>query len=168
MKINIAQEIKQPGKAGACRLEERLEPQEYLGRRFVFVSPLAVDCEYLYDGEAFCVKGNVSTMLASECARCSKPFPEPFSFEFSERFTKEPDEDGECYTFRGDELDITQMIQDNLFLNIPAYSLCKADCKGLCPVCGCDLNIEQCSCQREEKENPFAALEQLLYHDKEV
>ena len=73
------------------------------------------------------------------------------------------------YGYTGEELDVSQMLLDDLFLNLPAFSKCSEDCKGLCPVCGCDLNTVQCSCVREkEKENPFSALEQLLYHDKEV
>ena len=94
MKLNVAQELKQPGRIGKCHEDVVLDRQEYLGRELKFVAPLTVDGEYFFDGE---------------------------------------------------------------------------DCKGLCPVCGCDLNTVQCSCVREkEKENPFSALEQLLYHDKEV
>ena len=89
--------------------------------------------------------------------------------DFDERFVREPGEDDECYAYSGEALDIGQMVLDNLFLNLPVYSKCSEDCKGLCPVCGCDLNTVQCSCVIEDaKENPFAALDQLLYHDKEV
>ena len=68
-------------------------------------------------------------------------------------------------------LDLTQAVLDNLFLNLPLQSLCKEDCKGLCPVCGCDLNTVQCACVREtepQREMPFAQLGALLNHDKEV
>ena len=110
-----------------------------------------------------------ASRLDSECALCGKPFIEELTFDFDERFLREPEPDSECYGYTGEELDVSQMLLDDLFLNLPAFSKCSEDCKGLCPVCGCDLNTVQCSCVREkEKENPFSALEQLLYHDKEV
>ena len=39
---------------------------------------------------------------------------------------------------------------------------------GLCPVCGCDLNTVQCSCEHEAKDNPFSKLKALFNEDKEV
>ncbi len=169
MKLNVAQELKQPGRVGRSHMEEDLGHQEYLGRVLNFASPLTIDAEYIYDGEGFNVRGTITTRLNSECALCGKAFIEPLSFDFDERFVREPGEDEECYAYSGETLDIGQMVLDNLFLNLPVYSKCSEDCKGLCPVCGCDLNTVQCSCVREDvKENPFAALEQLLYHDKEV
>jgi len=170
MKINVAQELRQPGRIGKYHSETELDRQFYLGRELSFDAPLTIDAECIFDGEGFNVRGTVSTRLNSECALCGKPFVEPFAFEFDERFVVSPGDDDECYSYKGEELDIKQMVLDNLFLNLPAYSTCRPDCKGLCPLCGCDLNLEQCSCVREEPkaENPFSALEQLLYHDKEV
>ena len=147
MKLNVAQELKQPGRIGRCHEDVILDRQEYLGRELKFAAPLTVEGEYFFDGEGFSFKGTATTRLDSECALCGKPFIEELTFE----------------------LDVSQMLLDDLFLNLPAFSKCSEDCKGLCPVCGCDLNTVQCSCVREkEKENPFSALEQLLYHDKEV
>ena len=169
MKLSVAQELRQPGRVGRSHMEEDIGHQEYLGRALSFASPLIIDSEHIYDGEGFNVRGTITTRLNSECALCGKPFIEELSVEFDERFVREPGEDDECYGYSGEALDIGQMVLDNLFLNLPVFSKCSEGCKGLCPVCGCDLNTVQCSCVREEvKDNPFAALEQLLYHDKEV
>ena len=169
MKLNVAQELKQPGRIGRCHEDVILDRQEYLGRELKFTAPLTVEGEYFFDGEGFSFKGTATTKLDSECALCGKPFIEELTFDFDERFLREPEPDSECYGYTGEELDVSQMLLDDLFLNLPAFSKCSEDCKGLCPVCGCDLNTVQCSCVREkEKENPFSTLEQLLYHDKEV
>ena len=162
-------EIADPYRWNATTIGYILDRQEYLGRELKFAAPLTVEGEYFFDGEGFSFKGTATTRLDSECALCGKPFIEELTFDFDERFLREPEPDSECYGYTGEELDVSQMLLDDLFLNLPAFSKCSEDCKGLCPVCGCDLNTVQCSCVREkEKENPFSALEQLLYHDKEV
>ncbi len=169
MKLNVAAELKQPGKSGKFQSEFNLEDQEYLGVEIHFLQPLRVSGEFLCDGAGIDIRGIVCAVIRSQCVRCTKVFGQPFSFEYEERFVRNPQPDDECYPFEGDELDLSQMILDNLFLNLPVYSVCREDCKGLCPICGCDLNASQCSCApADNKENPFAALEMLLYHDKEV
>ena len=131
-----------------------------------------VDAEYVFDGSGFSVKGTLKTSLHSQCARCAKEFEEPFETKFDERFEKNADEDGECYGFSGEELDVSQMLRDAILLNMQPYSVCRPDCRGLCPVCGCDLNTAQCACAQEAAEeeppSPFAALRTLLNDDKEV
>ena len=119
MKLNVAQELKQPGRVGRSHMEQDLGHQEYLGRVLNFASPLTIDAEYVYDGEGFNIRGTISTRLNSECALCGKAFTEPLSFDFDERFVREPGEDDECYGYSGETLDIGQMVLDNLFLNLP-------------------------------------------------
>ena len=92
----------------------------------------------------------------------------PFEQEFSERFEKNVDPDGEIYSFSGEELDLSDLVRDTILLNMDNYVLCKEDCRGLCPVCGCDLNTVQCSCEHEAKDNPFSKLKALFNEDKEV
>ena len=66
----------------------------------------------------------------------------------------------------------TAYAESVVFLSMPMTVKCKPDCKGLCPVCGTDLNVSQCSCGRadtpSETRKPFAALEDLLTRDEEV
>lgn len=172
MKIPVALELKFPGRIGTFHAAEQFADMEYLGRAVQFASPVTVDAEFVFDGSGFSVKGNLHTSLCSQCARCAKEFEEPFSAEFDERFEKNAPEDGECYGFSGETLDVNQMLSDAILLNMQPYSVCRPDCRGLCPVCGCDLNTAQCTCAREageeEPPSPFAALKTLLNDDKEV
>lgn len=171
MKFPIAAQLKQPGLTGRYVADEALPPQPYLGREVAFAAPLHVEASYVFDGEGFLVKGTASTVLSSACALCAREFEEPFSFTFAERFAKSPGPEDDCYPMGSEELDITKAVLDNLFLNLPLRSLCREDCKGLCPVCGCDLNQVQCACARKaepERDNPFLKLGALLNHDKEV
>ena len=50
---------------------------------------------------------------------------------------------------------------DNFYLNLPLISVCKPDCKGLCPVCGANRNVTGCGCLQTDTENPFSVLKDL-------
>jgi len=47
-------------------------------------------------------------------------------------------------------------------LEIPINPICKPDCKGLCSVCGEDLNARDCGHQSRSEESPFSVLKELL------
>lgn len=168
MKLNVAEQLKLTGKAAHADLSVAFEPLDYSGRIVAFAAPLQLKVDYVYDGDGFHVKGRLDTVLASECALCGRSFEEPFGFSFSERFMKNPSEEDECYEYRGEELDLSRMVNDLIFLNLPLSSVCDEACKGLCPVCGCNLNMARCSCAQDGLKTPFLSLGTLLNDDKEV
>ena len=161
MQFSIAAQLKQPGLVGHYEADVHLPAQSYMGRTVAFHGPLHVEARYVYDGESLLVQGTVKTILDSVCALCTKEFQEPFSFDFEERFVKDPDPEDECYPMGSEALDLTQAVLDNLFLNLPLQSLCKEDCKGVCQFCGANLNEGQCSCKKPVDPR-LEALKQLL------
>ena len=62
--------------------------------------------------------------------------------------------------FEGDTIDITGMVRDTLLAAQPLSNICKPDCKGLCPVCGANLNHGDCGCERFVPDPRLAALQQ--------
>lgn len=83
------------------------------------------------------------------CARCCKQFECALShsFEFPVAEKLESDEDEDRFAVMSDNsLDVEQICSEQLILNLPLRFLCREDCKGLCPVCGADLNSGACSC----------------------
>ena len=168
MKLNVAEQLKLAGKVRHAEFAETLGPLSYGERTVAFASPVLLHVDSVFDGDGFQVSGSLETELASECARCGKAFVEPFAFSFSERFMKNPSEEDEAYECRGEELDLGRMAEDLIFLNLPLGSVCAEGCKGLCPVCGCDLNLARCSCAQDEPESPFLPLGSLRNVDKEV
>lgn len=55
-------------------------------------------------------------------------------------------------------IDYLNILHEEILLNIPYRSLCKEDCKGLCPKCGANLNKESCNCIKVKRSSPFAIL----------
>lgn len=92
------------------------------------------------------VRGRVWGQREVECSRCLKMTPQEFSEEFLE-----------TYSTKSEIIDIMLLVVQTLALTEEIQFLCKPDCKGLCPVCGQDLNAAQCGC-KPERLSPFAEL----------
>lgn len=117
------------------------------------------ECLSLGDGMIL-VTGTLCLTVHGACARCTKPASLAMEVPFSERFTREEDEEEEIYPYFGDELDLQPALQEAALMALPTRLLCKEDCRGLCPVCGADNNERNCGCIRNSS-SPFSVLKQL-------
>jgi uncharacterized protein len=98
------------------------------------------------------------------CARCVEPVALPLSGEFDLLFRPEeadavagehaitPDETEIGY-YQESGLSLEDVVREQVLLSLPGRTLCKEDCKGLCPRCGQNLNLATCSCG-EAPANP--------------
>ncbi|MCC8043240.1 MAG: DUF177 domain-containing protein [Oscillospiraceae bacterium] len=92
---------------------------------------------------------SVSFTLNAQCDRCLAEFEKELCFESEYVLVRElsSSDDGDEYIVtEGDSLDLDELAVDDLLLQMPTRLLCKEDCKGLCPVCGADLNVTDCGC----------------------
>ena len=156
MRIRVANAIRQTGDEFVFECSEQLERFEYGGRMLAFSEPVTVKGTYVFDGKAFTVSANAEAALLTECALCGKSFTERIAVAFTERFVKDQadSDDDETYHYTGEELDLGKLFLDNLLLELPIASVCRKDCKGLCPVCGADRNVTECHCtETEAREN---------------
>jgi uncharacterized protein len=63
--------------------------------------------------------------------------------------------------YRGSEIDLTRFLREVVALALPVQPLCREDCRGLCPRCGADRNLERCACAEVKASSPFAVLRRL-------
>jgi uncharacterized protein len=63
--------------------------------------------------------------------------------------------------FRGPEILLDRFVGEMLALGVPVQPLCQEDCRGLCPRCGIDRNLEACTCTELKPASPFAVLASL-------
>ena len=64
-------------------------------------------------------------------------------------------------TYEGRQIDLGAIAREQILLALPMDTLCKDDCKGLCTVCGQDLNHKECGCQRKVSDPRWAALKNI-------
>ncbi len=145
MLISVMEARKSPGQAFGFSFENSgLSPLVLGAEEVVLIKPVSVSGSIVADAEGISVRGTLKTAFQTECARCLKPLEEPIATEFNVRFHKSAGDDDEIYLYEGDSLDITDMIKDHVLLALPIQSLCGPDCKGLCPICGTNLNEGGC------------------------
>jgi uncharacterized protein len=65
--------------------------------------------------------------------------------------------DEEAYS--GKVIDLDPVVREQLLLSIPPYPVCRESCKGLCPVCGANLNDSDCKCDKKTPDPRWAGLE---------
>ena len=66
------------------------------------------------------------------------------------------------FTISDDFVDLSSILHDVIELEKPIKSLCGDDCKGICPSCGIDLNLNQCRCKNNFSINEFDKLKDLI------
>ena len=59
-------------------------------------------------------------------------------------------------------LDVDKLIIDEIVVALPTKVLCKEDCKGLCSVCGTNLNYHSCDCHKESLDPRMAAIQDIF------
>lgn len=64
-------------------------------------------------------------------------------------------------TYRGKVIDLDPLVREQLLLALPRYPICQEACKGLCPVCGQNLNEKECGCDRRVPDPRWAGLKKL-------
>ncbi|MBQ4474215.1 MAG: DUF177 domain-containing protein [Lachnospiraceae bacterium] len=120
------------------------------------------------------LQGATKIVLAIPCSRCLDEVDVPFEIEIDDEIDfrqKEagPDEipDERVY-IDGTNLDVERLIYDEILLDFPLQTLCREDCKGICKVCGVNLNRETCSCDQTVLDPRMAAFQDIFDQFKEV
>ncbi len=120
------------------------------------------------------INGETEVGVILICDRCLKEVPKTFSVTIKKAFTlsegkivSDPDWD-EGLIEEGHLLCIDRLVSEEILLDFPTKILCKEDCKGICTVCGQDLNVRDCGCDRTVMDPRMAKFSEIFNGFKEV
>ncbi len=115
------------------------------------------------------LKGRFAGNFQVPCARCVEPVEIPLAAEFDlifrpagadsdapERSITAPET--EIGYYQKDSLSLEDVLREQVLLSLPVRTLCKPDCKGLCPRCGENRNSQSCSCEVGPSDPRWEAL----------
>ena len=165
MKFNVAQLLKDP--VGSTREYPLDEPLEAPGEP---PQPVSGQVRLLHTNRGILARGQVTTWMECTCSRCLTVYSQELQVHLEEEFfpiidvnagVPVPFPSGETELFTIDEhhiLDLTEALWQDSFLALPMKPLCRADCAGLCPGCGHNLNQGPCQCQGARRDSRWEAL----------
>lgn len=123
--------------------------------------------------------GRVTTALELTCSRCLEPYRIPVDSTFDLRYLPQAvataqgeeeaevaDDDLSTSFYEDDAIDLAQLMQEQFYLALPMKPLCQPECKGLCPACGTNLNVETCDCDLTWVDPRMDALKALIPNRK--
>jgi uncharacterized protein len=155
MKINVAPLLKQPVGAQADYelTEAPIDPHgENAGLTEAGATSIDAEIVATHTNPGAYLEGDARATIAEHCSRCLRPIETPVESHFAEQYystidvengdTKEPPPADTKRIGSDFKIDLTPLLREELILATPLAPLCKPDCKGLCLVCGRDLNEE--------------------------
>ena len=173
MQFNVSTLLKEPvGSARGYTLDE-----EEVRLDDLLAAPLHGSVRFTRTEKGIWVHAQVATAVHCTCSRCLAEYPQRLEFTFDEEFfptidvntgarLPPPPPESDAFTIDAHHiLDITEVIRQYALLTIPMKPLCRADCRGLCPACGADLNKGPCTCQTQSPDPRWEALRRLLAHN---
>ncbi len=110
------------------------------------------------------VQVKMHATVQAECVRCLSEFTLPLDIEFTElyAFSQRSVTDSDLILPEDAHIDLEPLVREYMLVTIPISPLCRADCKGLCPVCGNNLNETTCNHDDDEVDPRLAVLKLLL------
>jgi len=115
------------------------------------------------------LRGHFDGQFQTPCARCVEPVKIPLAADYDLIFRPTgADADApersitavetEIGYYQGDSLLLEDVLREQVLLSLPVRTLCKPDCKGLCPRCGKNRNLEACACDEGPADPRWEAL----------
>ncbi len=144
----------------ACSLD--LSDLDFSGNR-PFRQPVKVTGRVAAVGGVVSLTAMASFTFTAPCDLCGCVVEKNFTLPFCHTVVAEAEEENDDFALAPDwQLDEEALLRDDLILWVPLRFVCKEDCKGLCPVCGCNRNEQTCNCVQKTGDSRFAALARLL------
>ena len=174
MFINLSDVFLSPGRPlhVSCPIEMTEIQNGYESFSIVEKSELKLTAVHKSKGRAQ-VTGEAYVIVDMACDRCLKPVPERIDL-FMERevFSLETDAGEEAEDnlgiMDGYQLNVENLVFNEILMNWPMKVLCKADCKGICKMCGKDLNLGECGCDTFVPDPRMAVIKDIFNANKEV
>ncbi len=183
MRVNI-DEIKEAGLDRRWDVTQAQRDEMVAGDRAGYRArgPAHVEARLEKLGRRVRVEGGVTAGLTGACKRCLAPLSVDVPVEFDLTLVPaderggdedlaeiEPGDrgskggsfsadDAEEETYTGKVIDLDPIVREQILLELPEYPVCDEQCKGLCPVCGANLNDRECGCDRHVPDPRWAGL----------
>lgn len=142
------------------------------------ISPLDVSLRLEKSGPRVKVKGRFNLRAEFSCSRCLDKFSKEINSSLEAVYEPEEarggkkeidlnEEEAECFYYGSDGLiDLGEEVRQNAILAMGVKLLCRENCRGLCRLCGQNLNKGSCSCQTRPLDPRLAKLNEWVIKER--
>ncbi|HPG31438.1 MAG TPA: DUF177 domain-containing protein [bacterium] len=125
-----------------------------------FISPIRIAFTAVIAGNDYIVNGFYSGEMELDCDKCGEKFNYQsngdFVFVIMYEIPDDLKDDADTILVENTKkIDLKDRIRESILINLPVSNLCKKNCRGLCPVCGTNLNKKKCGCGIEQTNSAF-------------
>ena len=138
-------------------------PELQLSQDFT-LADFTLTVEFSRNYQGLLAQAEIQATSELECVRCLTTIQQHLQTSFTEFFAfsaRTMTESGLILPEDG-SIDLGPLVREYLILEIPISSICKPDCKGLCPVCGENRNLVECHHELDEIDPRLANLKSFL------
>ncbi len=129
-----------------------------------FCDPVRVTGAVTVRAGVVTLSARVGFVFHGACDRCLTPFTKTYDIPLEHTLvtTLENEENDDFILLDNYQLNLSDLVMADILLELPYKTLCREDCRGLCPLCGKNLNEGLCGCNRKSVDPRLAILGQLL------
>ena len=162
MVLDVSQLIQNDGAVKDIDLSIELDNMSFNGQDIVFETPFILKGVVKNIAGILYLDIDADVSFETQCARCLDKISKSMSFEIKEAFSKVPQDDEDITVLESGNIDLDDVTAKAFVGSLPINYLCSDECKGLCSICGCNLNRESCSCNAENTDPRLAVLKEFL------
>ena len=121
-------------------------------------------------GNRYLVKGQVITTVMLLCDRCLEEYEYTLKADLYKEYSSEEffdDEDEDIIQVTGSVIDLEDAVTEAIYLNVPMKGLHDKNCKGICKICGQNLNEQSCDCESKEIDPRLENLKNIFHPQSE-
>lgn len=175
MLIDLHDILRTDGKKMQIKAELGVEEYEAPFGRYPIVSKSPVSLTLWNKGNKnLLLTGSAELVLRIPCDRCLEDVDTCLVLQFEKEIDMKQDEadrveamDQQIY-IEGYHLDVDKLVCSEILVSWPSKVLCREDCKGLCSVCGTNLNLRTCDCKPTDLDPRMAKIQEIFNNFKEV
>jgi uncharacterized protein len=115
------------------------------------------------------IRGGLAGAVEVLCARCLEPvriavgasldlYYRPMSQIARVEEVAISEAEAEIGFYEGGGIELADVVREQVLMSLPMRSVCREDCRGICPICGANRNINPCSCRQEFTDPRWDAL----------
>ncbi|MCX4322121.1 MAG: DUF177 domain-containing protein [Lachnospiraceae bacterium] len=174
MFVNLTEVLTNEDRVVSMQTETEITEISVGGEKFPALASSPVSFVFTNTGKGRArIEGKADFVFQAGCDRCLKPVEERREVSFTREvwapdMAAEPSVYEEQPFMEGFQMNVEDLLISEIVTSWPMKILCKSDCKGICPICGRDLNTGACGCDTFVPDPRMAAIKDIFEADKEV